>query len=590
MRYSTAVSMLFAALLVVAPAAALLAQDTPAQNTPAQDPPAQSTPAQDTPAQDTPAPNAPTQNAGQPELDRATQTKLTADSFSELSVVIDLLDESIRKGLDETNTQFANRLLASTLLDRAKLLASVIFAPGQNDPQIIGMIQIAMSDLTRAVDLDPKQAEAQFLLARLYAATGQNPEGAIKALTTVVEQENVEASLKAQAYSLRGSLQDADEAKAVADFDEAVKLAPDDAEILRRRGVYHLFKEHADEALADLDKAIALEPDYAPAYEARGLALTLKEDFDEAIKAFDEALKRDPDMTTVYSNRARAFALSKQTDKALADLDKILEQSPDSISTLLLRAQIQYTAGRPKEALADVDRVLRIRPGTLQAIRLRAELLVANERVGEAIASMEQLVQAAPGEPDLLLQLGVYYMADKKPRKAIEKFDEILKIDGTIWQALRNRGDAELSLAMHAEAIADYEKAIETQKESPGLLNNLAWVLATSPVDKLRDGKKAIELATKASELTDYKAGYILSTLAAAYAETGDFETARKWSAQAVEVGEEDEKEQLRKELESYRASKPWRELQNVEAEQAAGGEGEGEKPAEEPPAQTIDF
>jgi tetratricopeptide (TPR) repeat protein len=528
------------------------------------------------------------QSEGQAVLDRATQAKLTADSFSEFSVVIDLLDEAIRTGLDESNTEFANRLLASTLVDRANMLSTVIFAPGQADPQVIGMIGIATTDLARAVTIDPKLAEAQFLLARLYAATNQKLDVAKAALTTIVEQADVEVDLKARAYSLRGSLQEDDKEKAVADFDEAVKLAPEDVEIRRRRGVFHLFNEEADKALADLDKAIELEPDYAPAYEARGLALTLKEEFGEAVKAFDEALRRDPEMTTAYSNRARAYALSEQTDKALEDLAKLLEQNPESVSTLLLRAQIQYSAGRPEEALKDVDRVLELRPGTIQAMRLRAELLVATDRVGEAIASMEQIVQAVPREPELLMQLGVYYMADEKPRKAIETFDQIIAIDDKYWQALRNRGDAKLSIAMHAEAIADYEKAIESQKESPGLLNNLAWVLATSPDDKLRDGKRAVELATKASELTDHKAGYILSTLAAAYAETGDFENARKWSTEAVKFGGEAEMDQLRKELESYRASKPWRELQNVEQEkeEAAGAE----EPEEQTPGQTIDF
>ena len=60
-----------------------------------------------------------------------------------------------------------------------------------------------------------------------------------------------------------------------------------------------------------------------------------------------------------------------------------------------------------------------------------------------------------------------------------------------------------------------------------GLLNNLAWVLATSPDDKLRDGKRAIELATKAAEVSNYETPHVLSTLAAAYAETGDFEKAK---------------------------------------------------------------
>ena len=70
---------------------------------------------------------------------------------------------------------------------------------------------------------------------------------------------------------------------------------------------------------------------------------------------------------------------------------------------------------------------------------------------------------------------------------------------------------------------------------------------------------------TDACRQTDYKQDYILSTLAAAYAETGDFESARKWAAQAVEAkpsehAEASRKDELKKELESYQANKPWRE------------------------------
>ena len=92
------------------------------------------------------------------------------------------------------------------------------------------------------------------------------------------------------------------------------------------------------------------------------------------------------------------------------------------------------------------------------------------------------------------------------------------------------------------------------------MLNNLAWVLATSPEDKLRNGKRAIELAKQACEVTEYKQAHILSTLAAGYAETGDFETAITWSKKAVESGGDELKGQLTKELESYEDKKPWRE------------------------------
>ena len=117
-----------------------------------------------------------------------------------------------------------------------------------------------------------------------------------------------------------------------------------------------------------------------------------------------------------------------------------------------------------------------------------------------------------------------------------------------------------MNIGAHKEAIADYEVALQTAVDDSGVLNNYAWVLATSPDDSLRDGKKALELGRKACELTNYEKPHILSTLAAAYAEMGDFENALKWSRKACEMSDESIKKQLQEELESYQQQKPWRE------------------------------
>ena len=139
------------------------------------------------------------------------------------------------------------------------------------------------------------------------------------------------------------------------------------------------------------------------------------------------------------------------------------------------------------------------------------------------------------------------------------------------------RGDALLGVGKHAEAIADYDAALKFQPDESGVLNNLAWVLATSPQDALRDGQRALKLATTACEVTKYEAPHILSTLAAAYAETGDFPTAIEWSTKAVALAGQQLKaveqegndleelkeqlDQLEKELAEYQQSKPWGEL-----------------------------
>ncbi len=90
--------------------------------------------------------------------------------------------------------------------------------------------------------------------------------------------------------------------------------------------------------------------------------------------------------------------------------------------------------------------------------------------------------------------------------------------------------------------------------------NGLAWLRATCPDGAQRDGKEAISLATKACELTEYKQGWILDTLAAAYAENGEFDKAVRWQKQAVLLAEDKLKEKLRERLLLFESGRPYRE------------------------------
>jgi tetratricopeptide (TPR) repeat protein len=196
----------------------------------------------------------------------------------------------------------------------------------------------------------------------------------------------------------------------------------------------------------------------------------------------------------------------------------------------------------------------------VQALLLHASLLGTTGKHDQALAELNVLRQVMPDSPEILLQVATLYQATKQHDKAIAAFDELIADDPANILALRGRADTFLNQGKQAEAVAGYEQALKVDPADSGVLNNLAWVLATSPDDALRDGKRAIELATEACEVTEYKQAHILSTLAAGYAESGDFDTAITWSQKAVELGDEQTKGQLARELESYQAKKPWRE------------------------------
>ena len=89
-------------------------------------------------------------------------------------------------------------------------------------------------------------------------------------------------------------------------------------------------------------------------------------------------------------------------------------------------------------------------------------------------------------------------------------------------------------LGRRGEAIIAYRKALELKPRSPDILNNLAWLLGTSPEPALRNGQEAVEFALKAELITGGIDSRILDTLAAAYTEAGQFEAALLAAKRAI--------------------------------------------------------
>jgi len=110
-------------------------------------------------------------------------------------------------------------------------------------------------------------------------------------------------------------------------------------------------------------------------------------------------------------------------------------------------------------------------------------------------------------------------------------------------------------------AEADYSEAIRLTPKYAWTYNSRAWLWATCPDDRYRNGKRAVESATRACKLTKWKEVFPLGTLAAAYAESGDFDAAVKCQekAQAMYLDDKDREKGLAR-LELYKAHRPYRE------------------------------
>lgn len=517
------------------------------------------------------------QNEGQQDLDLATEKKLNATSHSELGEVIDLCESALKKGLDEGNKAFAQQLLSSTRLQRGMGAARrAVEAYARRDPDWSEFRKFALADLDRSVELEPNQPEALILIAQLNLLPGGETARARAVLDEAIAASSDNPAQKTKALMIRAGLADNVERR-LADLNEAVRLSPDEITALRTRGLTLADMRKYDEALADFDKVLELDPDHLATLAAKIEVLTRQERYDDALTLLEKLRGLMPQSVDPWVLQARVHGFQKDFEAAAEDLNSALKIDSANLGVLLLRASVFQELKQTDKALADVEQVLKMAPDSTAAMRLRSAILAGAGKFEEAIKQFEELQKKAPEDLEVNLRLALIYSGEKKLEKAVELFSKVLASEPTNVIALRGRADTLLILGRHSEAIADFEKALKQEPNDDGLLNNLAWVLATSPDDALRNGKRAIELATKACELTEYKQAHILSTLGAAHAETGDFETAIKWSEKAVELGEGAQKEALMKELESYRAGKPWREL--------LAGEDPDTAPAPPPPA-----
>jgi tetratricopeptide (TPR) repeat protein len=505
---------------------------------------------------------------GQRDLDRATEIHFDADSSRDFERVVTLCESALQKGLDGPGTLFTKELVSSTLFRRAAASSRVILRPGVPRNERLRVIELAVLDLERAVDFKPNFADAHLMLCDLSFLPGGDRKRGFKAASAAIDAlDEANDKLRAStAYMWKAKFGD-DLDQQLADFARAAELNPDNLGILRQQAEFLHGKQQYEEAVKTLRKLLDATPDDTKLRLALAESLSRigEEGIGEAFEQLEKIIELDPEMTAVYRMRAQLYVGQEKPKDAIADLTRAIQIDRGDIGARLFRAEIYLFEDDLEKARKDVNLALTISPGIVYAIQLRSRISAAEKKFTLAIEDIRLLIENDRDDVGYRLQLAAYLNADQRPRAAIVEITKVLDKDSDNWRALRARADAYLSVGKHVEALADYERALKMSPENSGILNNFAWVLATSPDDNVRDGKRAIKLATKACEVTDYKEAHILSTLASGYAEAGDFESAIKWSTKAVDLGEGEMKEQLKGELESYQKKKPWREKQVVE-------------------------
>ncbi len=156
---------------------------------------------------------------------------------------------------------------------------------------------------------------------------------------------------------------------------------------------------------------------------------------------------------------------------------------------------------------------------------------------------------------------GIAFSEKKEYDKAIADLDESIRINPRDVDSHNIRGLAWIGKKEYDRAIDDFTSAVRIEPARPEAYDLRAWTWATCPEEHHRDGKKAVESATKACELTEWSDANYLETLAAACAEVGDFESAVKWQTKANALHADPEARKFgESRLELYQQKKPYRD------------------------------
>ncbi|MFJ8441881.1 tetratricopeptide repeat protein [Kitasatospora griseola] len=235
----------------------------------------------------------------------------------------------------------------------------------------------------------------------------------------------------------------------------------------RLRGIGHHGAARHDSALADFERAVALDPDQPQALHSRARALIVGKRYEEALADLDRAVELDPGFSAAFATRGDTRRLTARHQEALADLDRAIELDPGHTWAVGSRGRTYLELGRYEEALAEFDRAVELDPGYVWAVGSRAEALRELGRHDEALAGFDRAVELDPEYTWALGSRGRVHWESGRTAEALADLDRALELDpGYVW-ALASRGRIHRELGRYDDALVAYDRAVELDPDSP---------------------------------------------------------------------------------------------------------------------------
>ena len=242
-----------------------------------------------------------------------------------------------------------------------------------------------------------------------------------------------------------------------------------------------------------------------------------------------DTLTKNPGSFTARNNLGCILAAQNKLNDAIEQFKAAIELNPKNAPAHCNLARACSIQGNFADAEQEFQTALKLKSNDADIQQSYASALAQQGKLEDAIQHLREAVKLEPAN-ELRLRLATLLHQTRKLREAVQEYRAVLARDPNSLEAL----------------------------------NNLAWILATSRDDAVRNGTDAVQFAERACQLTSRKNPMMLGTLAAAYAEAGRFSDAVTTATQAAELAESSGYSQFaamnRQLLSLYRAGRAFRE------------------------------
>ncbi len=245
-----------------------------------------------------------------------------------------------------------------------------------------------------------------------------------------------------------------------------------------------------------------------------------------------------PSLSKWHFDRALTYGKSGQPELAIRGFEEALKCRPDWAEAHYNLGLALAAQGRADESLKHFQEAVAIQPDYAEALFNLGVAYSQRNQLNDAATHFEQATRANPAFAEAYWYAGRTQARLGNTDDAVRHFRKAVQLRPGLAPAWSDLAEADLRLGNSTEAVSCCQAALRVRPDDPAMLNLLAWIRATDADPAVRNGDEARALAEKACQLAPAGSPALLDTLAAAYAESGDFSLARATAEKALHLAE----------------------------------------------------